>query len=270
MKNPGVWIIIDVSHRHNRQVQVLAMATAASIDKEEIARFSSHAQEWWNPQGALRPLHKLNPARLAYIRDIVCEHFKRKAGETNILKNLTVLDIGCGGGLLCEPLARLGATVTGLDASSEAIEVARAHVAQTGLSVHYQVGSAETFARSGKKFDVITALEILEHVADIDSFLIGATRLLKPNGIIILSTLNRTPKSFFLGILAAEYILKWVPRGTHDWRKFIRPSELASHLLAVGMKVSDITGMTYDPLNDAFCLRKGDVSVNYLLAAVKA
>lgn len=240
------------------------MPQSASVDKAEIAQFSAHAGDWWNPEGALRPLHKLNPARLEYIRDQAQAHFKRGS-----LKGLSVLDIGCGGGLLCEPLARLGASVTGLDASPEAINVAAMHARQSRLKINYVCGSAEDFARGKHRFDVITALEILEHVANIDSFLKSAARLLKPGGILILSTVNRNAKSFLLGIVAAEYILRWVPRGTHDWRKFIRPSELAAHLHKVDMEVADIIGMQYDALNDSFYLQRGTASVNYLMSAVK-
>ena len=241
----------------------------SSIDLAEIARFSRHAEDWWNPEGALRPLHKLNPARLTYVRDQVCAHFSRITGGREVLKGLSVLDIGCGGGLLCEPLARLGAEVTGLDASEAAIKAAQAHAEKSELKVNYVCGSVEDFARGSETYDVITALEILEHVADIDSFLKSAARLLKPNGVLLLSTVNRTAKSYLLGILAAEYVLRWVPRGTHDWRKFIRPSELAAHVQKAGLEVSDITGMTYAPLNDTFHLRRGRVDVNYLMTAVK-
>jgi 2-polyprenyl-6-hydroxyphenyl methylase/3-demethylubiquinone-9 3-methyltransferase len=240
-----------------------------SIDQDEIARFSSHAYDWWNPHGALGALHKINPARMEYIRDTVCGHFKRSSEKTAALKGLSALDIGCGGGLLCEPLARLGAAVTGLDASAETIKVAKAHAKKAGMKITYIAGCAEDFAQQEKQFDVITALEILEHVSDIGSMLRSAAALLKPDGIMILSTLNRTMKSYWLGIVAAEYILGWVPRGTHDWRKFIRPSELAAHLEKAGLGVTDFTGMIYDPLNDGFNLRHGAVGVNYLAAAVK-
>lgn len=240
-----------------------------SIDHAEIAQFSAHAEDWWNPEGALRPLHRLNPIRLQYIRDAVCGHFKLSEDKRDVLKELSVLDIGCGGGLLCEPMARLKGDVTGLDASSAAIKTAKAHAKQSGLTIDYRSGSVEEFCRSGKKYDVITALEILEHVADISLFLKSAAKLLKPNGLIILSTVNRTPKSFLLGIVAAEYILKWVPRGTHNWRKFLRPSELAAHLGSAGLSVADITGVTFDPLNNNFHLRHGKVDVNYIMTAVK-
>jgi 2-polyprenyl-6-hydroxyphenyl methylase/3-demethylubiquinone-9 3-methyltransferase len=245
------------------------MPQSASIDPNEISRFSRHASDWWNPVGALRPLHKLNPARLEYIRDTVCLHFKRRIGVRDALKGLAVLDIGCGGGLLCEPLARMGAVVTGLDASAEAIDAAHAHATHSQLMINYQCGSAEAAAREKKKFDVVTVLEILEHVADVDSLLQAVAALLKPNGIVILSTVNRTPKSYLLGIGVAEYLLKWVPLGTHEWRKFIKPSELSTHLRSAGLDVSDITGVIYDPLNDTFHLRQGEVAVNYLMAAVK-
>jgi 2-polyprenyl-6-hydroxyphenyl methylase/3-demethylubiquinone-9 3-methyltransferase len=241
----------------------------SSIDPAEIARFSSHASDWWNPDGALRPLHKLNPARLEYIRNRVCGHFGRDLANRDSLKGLSVLDVGCGGGLLCEPMARMGAVVTGLDASAEAIEAARAHAAQSGLGINYVCGSAEEMAAS-PLYDVITALEIVEHVADIGSLLRAVAALLKPEGIVLLSTVNRTPKSFLLGIVAAEYVLNWVPRGTHDWRKFIKPSELDAHLRAAGLETVDITGMAYDVLNDSFHLQEGRAAVNYLMAATRA
>ncbi|MDR3425289.1 MAG: bifunctional 2-polyprenyl-6-hydroxyphenol methylase/3-demethylubiquinol 3-O-methyltransferase UbiG [Alphaproteobacteria bacterium] len=241
----------------------------SSIDPDEIARFSRHAQEWWDPKGVWSPLHKLNPARLDYIRETVCEHFKRKP-EGKPFKGLSVLDIGCGGGLMSEPLARLGAKVTGIDASSEAIAAAKAHAKEQGLNITYMCGSVETLALSSPKaFDIVTALEIVEHAADIGSLLRSAQALLKPEGILILSTVNRTMKSYLLGIVAAEYILRWVPPGTHDWRKFLRPSELVAHLEKAGLSAIDITGIKYDPLRDAFHLRQGAVGVNYLVTGVK-
>ena len=246
------------------------MPISASINHTEIAHFSNHAGEWWNPDGALRPLHKLNPTRLDYVRHAVCEHYGRAIGTRDVLKGLSVLDVGCGGGLLCEPLARLGATVTGLDASAPAIKTAQEHAGQSGLKIPYICDSIEHLAQDHKKYDVITALEILEHVAAIGSFLDSVATLLKPDGIVILSTVNRTAKSYILGIVAAEYILKWVPRGTHDWRKFIKPSELAAHLNKAGLNAHDITGVIFDPLNDTFHLRPGAVGVNYMMSAVKS
>ena len=242
----------------------------SSVDHAEIAQFSRHAEDWWNPEGALKPLHKLNPARLGYIRDQVCAHTGRAASRgRHPFNGLDILDIGCGGGLLCEPMARLGATVTGVDASREAIDAAARHATQSGLPITYVNACAEDLARQGRRYDAITALEILEHVADVDSLMTAIAELLKPGGLVILSTVNRTAKSWLLGIVAAEYVLKWVPRGTHDWRKFMRPSELAAHLDQAGLRLHNITGVVYNPLNDTFRLQERAVGVNYMLCATK-
>jgi 2-polyprenyl-6-hydroxyphenyl methylase/3-demethylubiquinone-9 3-methyltransferase len=238
------------------------MSPSASIDKNEMKRFDAQAQDWWNPNGVWRPLHKLNPARLEYIQKQIVEHF----GPKNI-KELSVLDIGCGGGLLCEPLARSGAKVTGIDASAKTIEAARAHAKSQKLRLDYQTATAEDFARSSKTFDVVLAMEILEHVADIGSFLRSAASLIKPGGILIVSTVNRTRKSWFFGIVIAEYVLGWVPAGMHDWDKFIRPSELAAHLEKAGLALADLTGVTYNPIKDSFSLKRGKMDINYLAAA---
>ncbi len=241
------------------------MRASPSIDQKEVARFSGQTQDWWNPEGAWSPLHKINPARLEYICKTVCSHFKKK----DPFKNISVLDIGCGGGLLSEPLARLGAKVSGLDASPKTLEAARKHAAKEKLKIAYIEGSVEDFAQGKQKYDVVLAMEILEHVADIPSFLKSAASLLKPNGILIVSTINRTTKSYLLGIVVAEYVLGWVPAGMHDWDKFIRPSELATHLQKAGLKLADLTGMVYSPLTREFSLRHGKVDVNYLASAVK-
>ncbi|MDP9126681.1 MAG: bifunctional 2-polyprenyl-6-hydroxyphenol methylase/3-demethylubiquinol 3-O-methyltransferase UbiG [Pseudomonadota bacterium] len=242
---------------------------AASISNEEIAQFSRHAEDWWRADGPFRPLHKLNPVRLAYIRDQACGHFGRDPQARFSLENLQILDAGCGGGLLTEPLARLGGRVSGLDASQESIAVAAAHAEASGLSIQYEVGSLEDLAQDKKRYDLITALEIVEHVADLDSFLHALVRLLKPRGLLIMSTLNRTPKSFLLGIIAAEYILGWVPKGTHQWLKFLRPSELSGRLEKEGLQTSDVTGLVFNLLRGEFELRD-DLAVNYLLAARRA
>ncbi|MFY9288103.1 MAG: bifunctional 2-polyprenyl-6-hydroxyphenol methylase/3-demethylubiquinol 3-O-methyltransferase UbiG [Alphaproteobacteria bacterium] len=242
-------------------------SAAASIQSEEIAQFSRHADDWWNESGKFRPLHKLNPVRLEYVRDQVCAHFKRTPTTRTSLKNLKILDVGCGGGLLAEPLTRMGAEVTGLDASDETIAIAKAHAKQSRLTIDYRLGSVEDLAKQKTRYDVITALEVAEHVADMDSFMRSIKKILKPSGVLIMSTLNRTPKSFLLGIIAAEYILQWVPRGTHQWQKFIRPSEMVSQLEVLGLQVTDITGLTFNPLRNEFQLRKDDMAVNYMLTA---
>jgi len=240
---------------------------SASIQAEEIAQFSRHAEDWWNPHGKFRPLHHLNPVRLEYVRDQICDHMRREAHTRYALKDLKILDVGCGGGLLAEPLARMGAKVTGLDASDETIAIARQHAKQSGLSIDYKAASVEELAKAKARYDVITALEIAEHVADLDSFLKAIRTLLKPNGLLIMSTLNRTPKSFLLGIVAAEYILNLVPRGTHQWQKFIRPSELVARLEKIGLHARDLTGLVLNPLRNEFELRKTDLDVNYMLTA---
>jgi 2-polyprenyl-6-hydroxyphenyl methylase / 3-demethylubiquinone-9 3-methyltransferase len=247
----------------------MSQRQAASIASDEIDQFSRHAGDWWNPEGPFQPLHRLNPVRLRYMRDKICGHFGCEGEGRDVLRGLDILDVGCGGGLLTEPLARLGGQVTGLDGSKEAIIVAQDHAQEMGLKINYVADSVESLAEGKKRFDVITALEIAEHVADLDSFFEAIATLLKPNGILILSTLNRTAKSFMLGIVAAEYLLKWVPRGTHQWKKFIRPSELVARLETNGLRASDLTGMVFNPLNGEFELRKADVGVNYLMSAVR-
>jgi len=239
---------------------------AASIAEEEINRFSQHAEDWWNPEGAFRPLHRLNPVRMEYVRDRACAHFGRDAGKPGALKNLKILDVGCGGGLLAEPLARLGGAVTGIDASENTIFVATRHAKKSGLAIDYRVAGVEKLAKKKTRYDLITALEVIEHVADVDSFVASLTALLKPNGLLIMSTLNRTPKSFLLGIVAAEYILRWIPCGTHEWKKFVRPSELARRLAANGLRVDNLTGLVFNPLRNEFELQAGDLDVNYMAA----
>jgi len=241
-------------------------ARAASISDAEIDHFSQHAEDWWNPDGVFRPLHKLNPVRLAYIRDRACAHFGRDAESRPSLKGLKILDVGCGGGLVTEPLARLGGAVTGIDGSENTIAIATRHAKASRLSIDYKVASVEELTKKKTRYDLITALEVVEHVADVDSFLKALAALLKPGGLLIMSTLNRTPKSFVLGIIAAEYILRWAPRGTHEWNKFIRPSELVSKLQKVRLHADDLTGMVFNPLRGMFELNKNDLEVNYLLS----
>ena len=238
-----------------------------TIDQAEIEKFSRIAATWWNPDGPFRPLHRLNPVRLAYVHDQACRHFDRDARAAAPLKGLTALDIGCGGGLVAEPLARMGAKVTGIDADAQAIAVAKTHSADRGLAIDYQIGSAEVLAVAGRRFDLVTALEIVEHVADREMFLDTLVGLVAPEGLVILSTLNRSLKSLVLGIGVAEHLLRWVEPGTHDWRKFVRPSELARGLRTAGLDPVDLTGLVFDALKGEFRLRAGDVGVNYLMTA---
>lgn len=242
---------------------------SASVASEEIAQFSRHAEDWWNPEGKFKPLHRLNPVRMGYVRDQICTYKERDPNNKQPLKGLRILDIGCGGGLMAEPMARLGAQVTGIDASEVTIGIAQQHAKSVGLTIDYKTSSAEALAKHSIKYDVITALEVAEHVADIPSFLAATASLLKPDGVFIGSTLNRTHKSFLLGIVAAEYILNWLPRGTHQWNKFIRPSEFVRHLEKAGLNAKDLTGLVFNPLRNEFHLSTDDLDVNYLVAATK-
>jgi 2-polyprenyl-6-hydroxyphenyl methylase/3-demethylubiquinone-9 3-methyltransferase len=241
---------------------------APSIDAEEVAKFAAMAEAWWDPQGKFRPLHRLNPVRLAYIRDRAAAHFGRDPLADQPLRGLDVLDIGCGGGLLAEPLARLGARVVGIDAAQENLAVADLHARQSGLEIDYRHVSAEALAAAGETFDLVVNMEVVEHVADLDAFLAACAALVKPGGALATATLNRTPKAFLLAVVGAEYLLGWLPRGTHDWRRFVRPSELAARLRPAGLSVSEIVGVSYNPLADTW-RRSSDLGVNYMMFAVK-
>lgn len=244
------------------------MTQSPSIDPAEVARFSAQAAHWWDPNGPFRPLHKFNPARLAYIRDRICTHFGRDARGPGPLKGLSLLDIGCGGGLVCEPMARLGAAVLGADASYENIGAAAAHARTQGLEINYRHASAEQLAAAGERFDVVLNLEVIEHVADRQAFLAACAQLLKPGGIMLLATLNRTLKAYGLAVLGAEYVLGWLPRGTHDWSKFITPEELTGLLAAQGLHVTGRTGLSYHILTGQWA-PSPDMDVNYMLCAEK-
>jgi 2-polyprenyl-6-hydroxyphenyl methylase/3-demethylubiquinone-9 3-methyltransferase len=245
---------------------------SSSVDPEEIKRFSRIADEWWDPQGKFKPLHALNPARIAYIRDRILEHFQRpgvRGQGSGVFEGLTLIDIGCGGGLISEPMARLGATTTGIDAGEKNIHVAALHAEQSGLAITYRAIPAETLAAEGTQFDVVLALEIIEHVADVTAFLHAVTTLVKPGGLLIMSTLNRTAKSYVMAILGAEYVLRWLPVGTHSWKKFLRPSELASALRAQGLVIGDMAGLVLNPLKMQWEINARDLDVNYLITATK-
>ena len=243
-------------------------AAGGTVDREEIARFSALAAEWWDPDGNFRPLHRLNPVRLAWMRERLCRKFGRDARSLRALDGLDLLDVGCGGGLVAEPLARIGARVTGIDAADRNIAAAAAHAREAGLAIDYRAMTAEALAEEGRRFDAVIALEIVEHVADVGLFLRACTRLARPGGALFFATLNRTARSFLFAIVGAEYVLRWLPRGTHRWDRFIRPSELADGLAAEGAAVADLTGVSYEPVRDVWRLSR-DLSVNYMLYAEK-
>lgn len=238
-----------------------------TVDPEEVRRFSEIAAQWWDEHGKFRPLHKLNPVRLTYIRDTICRHLGRDPEAPYPLSGVRLVDIGCGGGLLAEPLARMGAQVVGIDAAERNIKTASTHAAQSGTPVDYRHTTAEAMADAGELFDVVVSLEVVEHVADVALFLNACARLLKPDGLLFAATLNRTPKSYLMAIIGAEYVLRWLPRGTHDWRRFLRPSELAAGLRAEGLSVREMTGVVYNPFGDSFSLHPKDLDVNYMLWA---
>lgn len=241
----------------------------STVDAREIAQFAAIADAWWDEEGAFKPLHRLNPVRLRYIRDRLCAHFGRDPEAPKPLNGLRLVDVGCGGGLLCEPMTRMGATVTGIDAAEEGIAAAKAHAASVGLKINYRAATAESLVEAGESFDAVISMEVLEHVADVDAFLAACRDLTRPGGALALSTLNRTPKSYLTAIVGAEYVLRWLPRGTHDWRKFVKPSELGAMLRAAGMSLTDLQGLVYDPIADDFHLDARDLAVNYLAFAVK-
>jgi len=240
----------------------------SSIDPDEIARFEAMAAEWWDPHGKFRPLHKFNPVRLAWIRDRLLARFGRDGASPRPLEGLRILDIGCGGGLVSEPMARLGAEVVGVDASHRNVEVARIHAAQGGLAIDYRQGTAEDLLAAGERFDAVLSLEVVEHVADPAAFLGACAGLVSPGGALFVATINRTPQAFALAIVGAEYVLRWLPRGTHSWSKFVRPSEVAAALRPTGLELREFAGMSYNPLRDAWSAGR-DLGVNYIAYATR-
>ena len=238
---------------------------AGSIDAAEVAKFTALAEAWWDPAGQFRPLHRLNPTRLAFIRDRAAARFGRDPLAEAPLAGLTILDIGCGGGLLSEPLARMGGRVTGLDAGERNIAIARRHAETSGVAVDYRFGAAEDLAASGACFDVVLAMEVVEHVADPPGFLAAAATLTAPGGLLIVATLNRTAKAFALAIVGAEYLLRWLPRGSHDWRRFLKPSEVAGMIRPHGLQPAEAVGVVYSPLTDKWRLAPSDLDVNYMM-----
>jgi 2-polyprenyl-6-hydroxyphenyl methylase / 3-demethylubiquinone-9 3-methyltransferase len=248
-----------------------ARSGRGSVDHAEIAKFEAMADAWWDPTGKFKPLHRLNPVRVRFIRDRLAVGLGRNPEEPEPLRGLSILDIGCGGGLLAEPLARLGADVTGIDAAERNIAIARQHAESVGVRVTYLPCTAEDLAANlgqngDAKFDAVLAMEIVEHVADLDAFFNAAAGMLKPQGTMFVATLNRTVKSFAFAIVGAEYVLRWLPRGTHDWRRFMRPSELARHLRGHGLEMKELAGVSYDPIGDSFSISR-DCGVNYMSVA---
>jgi len=247
-----------------------ALAVGATVDPAEIEKFSRLAAEWWDPLGKFRPLHKFNPVRLGYIRDGACAHFSRDRRAPRPLAGFSLLDVGCGGGLVAEPMTRLGAAVTAVDASQTNIEVARLHAAGAGLAIDYRVGTVEGLVAAGAQgFDIVLNLEAVEHVADVDLFLQSSAALLNPGGMMIVATINRTLKAFALAKIGAEYVLGWLPRGTHDPRKFVRPEEISRALAGAGLKLVAEAGVSYHPLLDSWRISE-DTAVNYMVTAVRA
>ncbi|MCW5771894.1 MAG: bifunctional 2-polyprenyl-6-hydroxyphenol methylase/3-demethylubiquinol 3-O-methyltransferase UbiG [Rhodospirillaceae bacterium] len=247
---------------------------AASVDAAEIGRFGAMADTWWDANGPMRPLHQMAPVRIAFVRDHAAAAFGRDvAGPGPVadrpFAGLSLLDVGCGGGLMCEPMTRLGFAVTGIDAAERNIAVAQHHAGESGLAIDYEATTVEALAAAGPQFDVVLALEVVEHVADLDSFLRALVQVVKPDGIVILSTLNRTSKAFALAVVGAEYVLRWLPRGTHDWRKFVRPSELAAGMRRAGARVTDLAGLTYNPFAGRWSITR-DLAVNYFAVARRA
>lgn len=240
--------------------------TRSTVDKDQVEWFSKMAAEWWNPTGKFRPLHKFNPVRLSYLRDRICEHFGRDPNGHQPLAGLRILDIGCGGGLLSEPMARMGATVVGADPSEKNIGIASTHAAETGVTVDYRAVTAEDLAASGELFDVVMNMEVVEHVADVDFFITTCASLVKPSGLMFVATINRTLKAGALAIFAAENILRWLPRGTHQYDKLVRPEEIEKPLSKSGMEIIHRTGVFFNPLSDRWNL-SSDMDVNYMMLA---
>jgi 2-polyprenyl-6-hydroxyphenyl methylase/3-demethylubiquinone-9 3-methyltransferase len=244
-------------------------AATQTVDAAEVAKFEAMAAEWWDPNGKFKPLHMLNPCRLDYITSQIAAEFGRDLKADKPFEGLRILDIGCGGGLLAEPMARLGADVVGADAAERNIPVAQIHAEQSGLKIDYRHTTAEALAAAGERFDVVLNMEVVEHVADPLGYLTACQELLKPGGLMICSTINRNPKSFAMAIVGAEYVMRWLPKGTHEWSKFITPDELFELIRQAGLKPVDRKGFTFNPISWSWSISDRDLSVNYVTASTK-
>ena len=240
-----------------------------TVDAAEVAKFEAMAAEWWDPTGKFKPLHMMNPVRLDYVTRQIAAEYDRDLTAEGPFEGLRLLDIGCGGGLLCEPMARLGATVIGADAAERNIPVARTHAAQSGLEIDYRFTTAEALAAAGEQFDVVLNMEVVEHVADPLAYLTACHDLLKPGGLHLCSTLNRNPKSFAMAIIGAEWVMRWLPKGTHEWHKFITPDELYDLLRKAGLNPVDRKGYVFNPVSWQWSISARDLSVNYVTAALR-
>ncbi|QQR39433.1 bifunctional 2-polyprenyl-6-hydroxyphenol methylase/3-demethylubiquinol 3-O-methyltransferase UbiG [Devosia rhizoryzae] len=243
--------------------------TETTVNDAEIAKFTAMAEQWWDPRGKFKPLHKFNPVRLAYIRDNLVRHFGRDATSIRPFEGLTVLDVGCGGGLLCEPLTRLGATVTGIDAAERNIAIARIHAEQSGLEIDYRATTSEALVAAGERFDVVLNMEVVEHVDNVPLYMKSCADLVAPGGLMFTATLNRTARSMAFAVIGAEYVLRWLPRGTHDWNKFLTPEEIKAQIRRNNLRVTGETGVVFHPLSDEWKL-SSDMGINYMVLAERS
>ena len=241
----------------------------STINDAEIAKFTAMAEEWWDPKGKFKPLHKFNPVRLAYIRDQLIAHFRRDGSVMRPLEGLRIVDIGCGGGLLCEPLTRLGATVTGVDAAERNIAIAKIHAEKSGLSIDYRVTTSEALVAAGESYDVVLNMEVVEHVDNVPLYMKSCADLVAPGGLMFTATLNRTARAFALAVVGAEYVLGWLPKGTHDWKKFLTPDEIRSLITRNGLKVTGEKGVVFHPIADEWRL-SSDMGINYMVLAERS
>ena len=243
--------------------------TETTINPEEVAKFTAMAEQWWDPKGKFKPLHKFNPVRLSYIRDKVLAHFGRDGTKRRPLEGLRLLDIGCGGGLLCEPMTRLGANVVGADAAERNIHIARLHAEQSGLEIDYRATSAETLAAAGEKFDIVLNMEVVEHVDNVPLYMKSVADLVAPGGLLFTATINRTLRAYAFAIVGAEQVLRWLPKGTHDYAKFLTPEEISTLVSRNGLSVTEKTGVVFHPLADEWRLSR-DTGINYMVLAERA